>query len=96
MVITSPLVRVTLNTTLGAVVISAILNSRSIRSWMISMWRSPRKPQRKPKPRAVEDSGSNFREASLSTSFSKASRRSLYSVDSIGYKPQYTMGLIFR
>ncbi|MNN52228.1 hypothetical protein D3C81_1669130 [compost metagenome] len=88
MVSTSPLVKVTLNTTLGAVVIRAILNSRSIRSWMISMCRRPRKPQRKPKPKAVEDSGSNFREASFSTSFSRASRKSLYSVDSIGYNPQ--------
>ncbi len=49
-------------------------NSRSSRSWMISMWSMPRKPQRKPKPRAAEDSGSKDREASLSWSFSRASR----------------------
>ena len=31
--------------------------SRRSRSWMISMWSSPRKPQRKPKPSATELSG---------------------------------------
>ena len=40
------------------------------------MWSMPKKPQRKPKPRAAEDSGSKDREASLSWSFSRASRRS--------------------
>ena len=53
-------------------------NSRSSRSWIISMWSMPKNPHRKPKPRAMEDSGSKDREASLSCSFSRASRRSGY------------------
>ena len=38
----------------GAVVMMSTLNSRSIRSRMISRWSRPRKPQRKPKPSAAE------------------------------------------
>ena len=60
----------------GAVVIRSRSNSRSSRSWTISMWSRPRKPQRKPKPSAAEVSGSKVNEASLSRSFSIASRRS--------------------
>jgi hypothetical protein len=41
----------------GAVVIRSRSYSRSRRSWMISMCSMPRKPQRKPKPRASELSG---------------------------------------
>ena len=57
--------------TLGAVVTRSRLNSRSSRSWIISMCRSPKKPQRKPKPSATEVSGSKERDASFSCSFSK-------------------------
>ena len=42
----------------GTVVMRARSNSRSSRSWTISMCSSPRKPQRNPKPSAVEVSGS--------------------------------------
>ncbi len=42
----------------GAVTSSSRLYSRSSRSWTISMCRSPRKPQRNPKPSAAEVSGS--------------------------------------
>ena len=44
--------------TVGAVVMSCRSNSRSSLSWMISMWRRPRKPHLKPNPRATEVSGS--------------------------------------
>ena len=64
--------------TLGSVVTRSRLNSRSRRSWMISMWSIPKKPHRKPKPRATELSGSKVRLASFSCSFSSASRRSGY------------------
>ena len=41
----------------GADAMRSRSNSRSRRSWMISMWSRPRKPQRKPKPSATELSG---------------------------------------
>ncbi len=62
---------------------------------MISMWSRPRKPQRKPKPSATEVSGSKTSEASLSLSFSSASRRSSYLAPSAGYIPAYTIGFTF-
>ena len=58
----------------GAVVMRSRLNSRSSRSWMISMWRRPRNPQRNPKPSASDESGSNEKAASFMWSFSSASR----------------------
>ena len=54
---------------------------------MISMWSSPRNPQRKPKPSAIEVSGSKLNAESLSRSFSSASRSASYSVSSIGIEP---------
>jgi hypothetical protein len=48
------------------------------------MWRRPRKPQRKPKPNAVDVSGSYWSDASLSLSFSSASRSVSYCVVSVG------------
>ena len=53
----SPFVLCTRYSTLGAVAISAKLNSRSSRSFTISMCSRPRKPQRNPKPSAPDDSG---------------------------------------
>jgi len=53
----SPSVFFTWYSTLGTVVTRSRSNSRSRRSFTISMWRRPRKPQRKPKPRAVDVSG---------------------------------------
>ena len=53
-----PLVSVTRYSTDGAEAISSSVNSRSSRSCTISMWRSPRKPQRNPNPSATELSGS--------------------------------------
>jgi len=46
------------DTTVGAVVMSDTPYSRSSRSCTISMCSKPRKPQRNPKPSAVDDSGS--------------------------------------
>ena len=62
---------------------------------MISRCSSPKKPQRKPKPSAIEVSGSKLREASFNCSFSSASRRSLYLAPSAGYIPQYTIEVTF-
>ena len=56
--ITSPSVLCTRYATDGAVAIRSRLNSRTSRSRMISMWSSPRKPHRKPKPSAPDVSGS--------------------------------------
>ena len=54
----SPSVLCTRYSTLGTVVTRLRLNSRSSRSCTISMCSRPRNPQRKPKPSAVEVSGS--------------------------------------
>ena len=54
----SPAVVVTWYATFGAVASRSRSNSRSSRSWMISMCSRPRKPQRKPKPSAWLVSGS--------------------------------------
>ncbi len=88
-----PEVSVTLYMTDGAVVIRSSPYSRSSLSCTISMCSSPRKPHRNPNPKATEVSGSNQIEASLSCSFSRASRRSPYAEASIGYMPEYTMGV---
>ena len=53
-----PRVRTTWYSTDGADAMRSRSNSRSRRSWTISMWSRPRKPQRNPKPRATELSGS--------------------------------------
>ena len=53
-----PCVSMTWYSTDGAEAIRSRSNSRSRRSWTISMWSRPRKPQRKPKPSATELSGS--------------------------------------
>ena len=92
----SPLVKYTWYSTLGAVAIKSILNSRSIRSWITSIWRSPKKPVLKPKPSACEVSGSKTKAASFSLSFSKASFNSSYLFGSIGYIPQNTIEFILR
>ncbi len=57
------------------------------------MWSMPKKPQRKPKPRATELSGSKVREASLSWSFSRASRRSGYLAAVLGVDAAVDHGL---
>ena len=74
--ITVPSVIVTSNDTDGIVAISSRSYSRSRRSRTMSMCSSPRKPQRKPKPRASDVSGSHASAASFSDNFSKASRKS--------------------
>ena len=58
------------------------------------MWSRPRKPQRNPKPSAAEVSGSKKNDASLSRSFSSASRSCGYSLPSTGYSPAKTIGLL--
>ena len=70
--------------TFGAVATSDRSYSRSRRSRTISMCRSPRNPQRNPKPSAPDVSGSYVNDESLSRSFSSASRRSAYSSPSTG------------
>ena len=79
-----PSVRKARYSTLGAVAMRERLNSRSRRSRTISMCSRPRKPQRKPMPRAWDDSGSKVKLASLSFSRSRASRRSGSSSPSTG------------
>ena len=79
-------------TTVGAVVIRFMPYWRSKRSCTISMWSKPRKPQRKPKPKACETSGSYKSDASFSLSFSRDSRSWSYSLASTGYKPAKTWG----
>ena len=64
------------HSTLGAVAISVRSYSRSSRSCVTSMWSNPRKPQRKPKPNAADDSGSKDMAGSFRRSFSSASRNS--------------------
>ena len=79
-----PSVLVTWYSTLGTVVTRSRSYSRSSRSCTISMCRSPRNPQRKPKPSAVDVSGSYCSDASLSFIFSSASRSVSYCVVSVG------------
>ncbi len=59
---------------------------------MISMCSMPRKPQRKPKPRASDVSGSKVKLASLSESFCSAVRRSSNWLWVAGKRPQKTTG----
>ena len=87
-----PFLSYTLYETLGTVVMTSISNSLSSRSCMISICKSPRNPQRKPNPRATEDSGWNVREASLSCNFSREALKSSKSSLSIGYTPAKTIG----
>ena len=61
---------------------------------MTSMCKSPRYPQRNPKPRATELSGSYVKEASFKLSFSSAERSSPYSSASIGKSPPKTTDLV--
>ena len=58
----------------GMFVDAATVKAAIGRAWMISMCRSPRKPQRNPKPSAPELSGSKLNEASFNRSLSTASR----------------------
>ncbi len=69
--------------------------SRSKRSCTISMCSIPKKPQRKPKPKASELSGSKNKAESLICNFCNASRNGSKSLASIGKRPAYTCGLTF-
>ncbi len=89
-------VSVTWKPTDGIVASSSRSYSRSRRSRTMSMCRRPRKPTRKPKPRASEVSGSQESAASLSASFSSASRSSGKRSVSTGKRPQKTIGLTSR
>ncbi len=73
-IVSSPLI--TRNSTFGAVAINSRSNSRSSRSFTMSMWSSPRNPHRNPNPSAIDDSGSNCSAASESFNRSNASRSS--------------------
>ena len=66
--------------------------SRVSRSWMISRWRRPRKPQRKPKPSAALVSISKLKLASLRRSLERQSRSFSKSAASTGNRPQKTTG----
>src|SRR5471032_1638862 len=79
-------------TTVGAVVIRSMSNSRSRRSCTISMCSRPRKPQRKPKPSACDTSGSYISAASFSFNFSSESRSASYWLASTGNRPANTCG----
>jgi hypothetical protein len=59
---------------------------------MISRWRSPRKPQRKPKPSAALVSISKLKEASLRRSWERLSRSFSKSAASTWTRPQKTTG----
>ena len=56
------------------------------------MCNKPKKPQRNPKPKAVEFSGSNCNEASFKRNFSSALRNASNWLDSTGYNPAKTCG----
>ena len=68
----------------GAEAMRSRSNSRSRRSWTISMWSSPRNPQRNPKPSALLLSFSTCKAESLILSLSKASDSALKSSASTG------------
>ena len=91
-----PSVSVTSKRTDGIVAMRSMPYSRSRRSRTMSMCSRPRKPHLKPKPSASDTSGSHDSAASLSSSFSSASRRSGYSSESIGNRPQKTTGWTSR
>ena len=61
---------------------------------IISRCSKPRKPHLNPKPKALEDSGSNEKLASLSFSFASPSFSFWYSELSTGKSPQNTTGLL--
>lgn len=92
----SPPLRYTWYSTEGAVARRSSPNSRSNRSLMTSMCRRPRKPTRKPKPRAWEVSGSHTSAGSFSDSFSSASFKGSYWSPSMGKRPVNTMGFASR
>ena len=71
---------------------TSISNSRSKRSCTISMCNKPKNPQRKPNPKATDDSGWKVSAASFNCSFSSDARRSSKSSASIGYTPANTIG----
>ena len=60
----------------GVVEIKSILYSLLNLSTIISICNKPRKPHLKPKPRAIEVSGTKVKEASFNCNFSKASLNS--------------------
>ena len=92
----SPDLHSTRYSTVGAVVIRSIPYSPESRSRTTSMCKSPRNPQRKPKPSAGEDSVSKCSAASFKDSRSIAWRSSGKSAPSSGYSPANTAGLISR
>ena len=92
---TSPFVLYTLYITDGAVVINPKSNSLSNLSSIISKCNNPKNPHLNPNPKAADVSGSNSNAASFNFNFSNASFKSSYWLPSIGYKPQYTIGVTF-
>ena len=91
-IIFSPFTVVASKLTLGTVVITVWLNSLSKRSCIISMCNKPRKPQRKPKPKACDVSNSNVNEASFNCNFSMQSLNSSKASVSTGKIPANTIG----
>ena len=90
--LTDPSFSFSLYTTPGLVEMMSRLNSRRRRSCTISMWSRPRNPQRKPKPRAKDDSWWNVKAESLRWSFSSPCSTFGNSSVDIGYIPQKTVG----
>ena len=79
----------------GAVVINPKSNSLSSLSSIISKCNSPKNPHLNPNPNAADVSGSYSSAASFSFSYSNAVFKFSYSLPSIGYNPQYTIGVTF-
>ena len=92
---TSPVTLCTLYITDGAVVISPKSNSLSSLSSIISKCSNPKNPHLNPNPSAADVSVSYSSAASFSCSFSNATFKFSYSLPSIGYSPQYTIGVTF-
>ena len=69
-------------------------NSLSNLSVIISRWSNPKNPHLKPKPRALEDSGSYEKLASFNLSLASPSFNFWYSELSTGNRPQNTTGLL--
>ena len=88
----SPFLSFSLYTTPGAVEMMSRPNSRRRRSWTISMWSSPRNPQRNPNPSASELSWWKVNAESFKWSFSSPCSTFGNSSVDIGYIPQKTVG----
>ena len=90
-----PSVLWTLYITDGLVVINPKSNSLSSLSSTTSKCNNPKYPHLKPEPKARDVSGSYSNAESFNYNFSSAIFKFSYSLPSIGYSPQYTIGVTF-